>query len=426
MSFLSNKFSGRILRGFVWLFIIWLIIAMFLSFQDLMFQHRLPTRSLLYNQIESLLREHQIGTDTFDKHTEQFSVIVPPVMKIGFLKVHKAASTTTQAIFLRYGWRRNLTFVLPKEYNKIGFPNVISTSESLTDSNILPPPSGRHYSVLCHHVIFGEKEWDHFLPPGSVYIGTVREPFRAFTSTLNYFNPLPLLSAKKQDQSDPVTTFLENHERFERKNIRISFTNNRQSFEFGVDPSIIRDKNVYAFNKFIENVLEERFALVIVAERYDESLVLLKRKLNWELSDILYVVKNVKNKNKPNRYNMKEHHKELYQDFAMFDYLLYDYFSKRLKKQIENEADFDDEVKCFRKINKFVDKFCNSVPNVIESTKIPKTKWNDDFYITRDDCEIMHTGEIAFTQMIRVRQYGSATWTGRKSKPPNNNGSLDI
>ena len=37
-----------------------------------------------------------------------------PVKSLIFAKTHKTGSSTLQNIFLRYGWKNNLTFVLPK------------------------------------------------------------------------------------------------------------------------------------------------------------------------------------------------------------------------------------------------------------------------------------------------------------------------
>ena len=56
---------------------------------------------------------------------------------------------------------------------------------------------------------------------------------------------------------------------------------NIQSLEFGV-------KNDVELNKFFKNDFD-RFELVCLAEMFDEGLVLLRRRLNWDLVDITYI-----------------------------------------------------------------------------------------------------------------------------------------
>lgn len=337
-----------------------------------------------------------------------------PITHIGFLKVHKAASTTTQALFLRFGWRRNLTFVLSPEYNKFGYPNIISTNESITKYNTLPPPSGKTFDMLCNHVVYGHKEWSTVLPLDSAIVGTVREPFSHFNSVLNYFNPRAISFVQSAiDPVDPVGTFLKNPTKFEAKNIRQSFTNNRLAFEYGVDPQILASRDFAGFDKYLKEVLDKQFIIVLLSDKYDESLVMMKRKLNWSLDDIMYALKNVRSATKLNRYNMKDQHKALHRNYSTFDYLLYEFFKEKLSKQINDEGpSFKEEVDNFKEVRTYIEHFCHAVPKHIKSVKVGKSRWTESFDIAREDCDIMHKGEIPFVQMIRRSQYGSATWTG--------------
>ena len=51
------------------------------------------------------------GAPTYEENTD---LKMKEVHNIAFLKVHKAASSTVQNIFLRFGLFRNLTFVIPQ------------------------------------------------------------------------------------------------------------------------------------------------------------------------------------------------------------------------------------------------------------------------------------------------------------------------
>ena len=396
-----------------------------ISLHELAIQQKERIKTLVPSFIEE---RNYIQNTTRDTKTDDVTreSRPSPITHIGFLKVHKAASTTTQAIFLRFGWRRNLTFVLSPEYNKFGYPNIISTNESVTKYNTLPPPPGKTFDILCNHVVYGEKEWFSVLPPDTVMIGTIREPFRHFKSVLNYFNPRNILQIQTViDPSDPVGTFLKNPSLYETgKIVRHSFTNNRLAFEYGVAPEIIINRDFVAFDKYLTEVLDKQFKVVLLAEQYDESLVLMKRKLNWSLKDIMYALKNVRNVHKADRYVVKEELRALHRNYSIFDYLLFEFFENRLNEQIEAEGnDFQSEVDNFKEIRKFVENFCHIVPMHIKSVKIDESRWTESFDVTRSDCELMHQGEISFVQMIRKRQYGAATWkSGRTAyKPPSKN-----
>ncbi|XP_060581913.1 galactose-3-O-sulfotransferase 2-like isoform X2 [Ruditapes philippinarum] len=418
-------FNKRILKSFVWVFAVGICLVVMVSLHEIAIQQKerirtlVPSSSWIGNTIQKAYHDnitrvsenHDVTSDI--THQSKPS----PVTHIGFLKVHKAASTTTQAIFLRFGWRRNLTFVLSPEYNKFGYPNIISTNESITKYNTLPPPPGKTFDILCNHVVYGDKEWSTVLPSDTVMIGTIREPFGHFKSVLNYFNPRSILFIQTSiDPTDPVGTFLKNPRQYEgAKVVRHSFTNNRLAFEYGIAPEIIINRDFAAFEEYLTEVLDKKFKVVLLAEQYDESLVLMKRKLNWSLKDIMYAIKNVRSVHKEDRYVLREEHRALHRNYSIFDYLLFEFFEDRLNKQIEAEGgDFQEEVDNFKQIRKFVENFCHIVPKYIQSVRIDESRWTESFDITRSDCELMHQGEISFVQMIRKRQYGSASWKGVK------------
>lgn len=328
--------------------------------------------------------------------------------QIGLLKVHKAASTTLQAIFLRFGWKRNLTFVLPPEYNYFGYPNIISIYDPPNGNNTLPPPSNKTFDILCHHVLYNKEEWAKYLPLGYSLIGSVREPWELFKSMLNYMNPLYIRRIKS---SDKVATYLHNPLKFEPKDIQLSMTNNRMSIEFGVHPDIITHRNFKAFNAYLKE-LGEDFGVVIVAEQFDESLVLLRRYLHWPLKDILYISKNIRRPWGNETYMPHMEQIENFKSFSAFDYLLYDFFKKKLNNQIAAEGPlFAKEVERFKEVRELVENFCYGILVDIHYVTISSSEWHPEFDIKRDECDLLRKGEIEFTQDIRKRQYGSATWS---------------
>ena len=328
---------------------------------------------------------------------------------IGFLKVHKAASTTAQAIMLRFGWVWNLTFILPHEFNEFQYPNIISIWDSITEQNILPPPPGRTYDILCHHVVYNRDAWAKVLPADTAIISTIREPLAHFRSVVNYFEP-DVLKMLANTSHDPIKELLSSKELLENEIPKYSFLNNRVSFEYGVPLNIIKSRNITAFNAYINDVLDKEFLVVIIAERFNEGLVLMKRMLNWNLKDILYAMKN-RNPYAP-VFIVTEDHREMHRQYAALDYLLYEHFVNRFNHQIDLEGEsFQREVEHFKKTRQGFETFCHVDVNYKDYVTVPASEFNAEFRVDGSDCDLMHIQEMDFTQKIRARQYGSATWT---------------
>ena len=109
------------------------------------------------------------------------------------------------------------------------------------------------------------------------------------------------------------------------------------------------------FIKYLDRV----FDMLLFTELFDESLVLLRRRLHWKTKDIVYMKVNVfKQKVKAPWASRKEYPAYVMQKFARFaalDIALYDFFFDKFRKQIENQGeDFQDEVSAFKKLNTLV------------------------------------------------------------------------
>ena len=378
---------------------------------------------------EGIVSEHNKTTNetSYNLNLHQNLRIKVLRTQIGFLKVHKAASTTVQAIFLRFGWKKNLTFVLPPEFNYFRYPNIISLHDPPNERNTLPPPVNTSFDILCHHVLYDKEAWYKVLPSGYALIGSVRNPWELFKSMLNYMNPWYIRRMKSEDK---VATFLQDPLKFEPNDTKLSFTNNRMSIEFGVNPDIIKTRDFKGFQEFLQKIGQE-FDLVILADQLDESLILLRRFLNWSLKDILYTSKNVRNMTYTAKDIPRKTDLDKFETFCAFDILLYDLFKQKLKKQILAEGPlFSSEVRRFQEIKEVVENFCKKFPKHIPFVGIAKSEWNPEFLVGRDDCKLLLKYEITFTQEIRKRQYGSATWKRKLIRKTNRhtatNGTTDF
>ena len=78
----------------------------------------MPCLEFIIYYVILLLDKLYLSNTVGEIHYKHFK----PRAKIGYLKMPKTGSGTTQNILLRYGFKNNLNFVLPKEGIYIGNP----------------------------------------------------------------------------------------------------------------------------------------------------------------------------------------------------------------------------------------------------------------------------------------------------------------
>ncbi|XP_063410532.1 galactose-3-O-sulfotransferase 2-like [Mytilus trossulus] len=341
----------------------------------------------------------------------QLNALQTEVRHIAFLKVHKAASTTIQNMMLRFGTERNLTFIIPA----VGtiHPNVISINETVTSNNIRPMPLlSTRFDILCLHVLYNRTAFEHILPNDTVYIGTLRDPFEHFISVMYYFPKL--FERFRISGPRAITDFLEDPENHDvslsiEKYTFYSLTRNRMAIEYGFPLDLLLNSRSRRneIQRYIEQ-LDKEFALVIIVEHFDESLVLLKRVLKWSTKDILYTRKNV-NIYKDNKHiKVGENDRIRYRQLSNIDFTLYRHFYIKLWRQIEMELLFHEEVLYFKTIRKEVEDFCHNFNRNSAVLTIPSSDWTEKFEISQGTCDSFVISELDFVTKIKEKQYPRA------------------
>ena len=249
------------------------------------------------------------------------------------------------------------------------------------------------------------------MPSDTIYFGIVREPYSQFVSTIHYFRPPYIFSIPG---SDPVSIFMKNPELYEPR-VKHSSTNNRQSFEFGFPPDIIQSRDVTKAEIYIQKLARE-FKLVLVAEHLPESILLMKRYLNLKTKDVIYVTKNTwaqldtENKVMLNKnFYVNKTTEIYYRRWAIIDYMLYDFFLKRLRQQIQAEGpDFPLELSHFKVMQERIERFCftESRPFRFARLSISESNWNEGFEVTSTDCSQLCLSEKDFHDELVHVQYG--------------------
>ncbi|NXK77386.1 G3ST4 sulfotransferase, partial [Amazona guildingii] len=183
-----------------------------------------------------------------------------PRTHVAFLKTHKAGGSSVLNVLHRFGQRRRLRFALPRRY-QFGYPRPFR-AERVKGFGPRAPP----FDIICHHMRFDRREVQRVMPNDTFYFSIIRDPAAAAASAFAYYRSI----APAFRNAPSLRSFLEAPERFYRAGQRGNhYAKNLQWFDFGLHPP--RDSRA----------IDRTFAMVMVAEHFDESLVLLREALCW-------------------------------------------------------------------------------------------------------------------------------------------------
>ncbi|XP_022363464.1 galactose-3-O-sulfotransferase 3 [Enhydra lutris kenyoni] len=210
----------------------------------------------------------------------------PKHMTVAFLKTHKTAGTTVQNILFRFAERHNLTVALPHPSCEHQFCYPRNFSVHFVHPATRPP------HVLASHLRFDRAELERLMPPGTVYVTILREPAAMFESLFSYYNQY--CPAFRRVPNASLEAFLRAPEAYYRAGEHFAmFAHNTLAYDLGGDNERSpRDDAAYLAGLIRQ--VEEVFSLVMIAEYFDESLVLLRRLLAWDLDDVLYAKLNAR------------------------------------------------------------------------------------------------------------------------------------
>ncbi|RUS88694.1 hypothetical protein EGW08_003509, partial [Elysia chlorotica] len=272
------------------------------------------------------------------------------VRQVVFAKVHKAASTTVQNILLRFSVFRALNILLSKRQHQIG---------ERTDliQGIVPHPEGNNktFDILCVHLIFNASNVAKFFSDSAIRIAILREPLKQTVSALAYYSknfPSKILKrGRAKHPQDPINGFLRHPEDFYDfgQGPAFSYVNNRMSVDLGFDLRNFETgkTNVSKIEAFIRQV-EEQFDLVLISDYFDESMVLMRRYLNWAMKDIIYIKRNAAHFPKDSVWhrdiNRNATVMERFRTWNLIDYKLYEHFEPKFLDTIKQEQLFKEEV----------------------------------------------------------------------------------
>ena len=180
------------------------------------------------------------------------------------------------------------------------------------------------------------------------------------------------------------------------------------------------DNNVTDFAVYLSKLTED-LQFVSILEQKLESMLLLKRKMCWNIKDILHIHTHLRTLSSDTNMSLEDMHRE----YSTLDYYIYDHFARKLEGEIADEGeDFVEELEEYATLQKTFTKLCQqlcydlqglAVANVAEirsvlqrEVNIPETKYNAGFSISYIDCLWAMAPEYIIKIMVKLKQYPNA------------------
>ena len=156
---------------------------------------------------------------------------------------------------------------------------------------------------------------------------------------------------------------------------------------------------------------------MVIQEHYDESLIVLRRKLYWEISDILYLTLREGNYSKK---PTDPHIRAKVQTLLRVDFILHQTFNKTLWRDISRYGpDFWEELRFYTQQKWRIRTFCQTViksirfgPDQVEAALrletrlvIPESPWGREYTVDYTWCLVSKLNMRVFRNLIRIREY---------------------
>lgn len=177
---------------------------------------------------------------------------------------------------------------------------------------------------------FNAPEVAKVLPGDTMYITILRDPAELFESSFHYFGRIVPLTWRIPGENK-MAEFLHNpHHYFMPNGINSFYLKNLLFFDFGQDNTM--DPDDPHVEKSIR-LIAERFHLVMLMEHFDESLILLKDTLCWEMDDLLYFKLNSRKESTVSNLTSDLRAKAL--EWNAIDWKLYKHFNVTFWRKVE-------------------------------------------------------------------------------------------
>ena len=212
--------------------------------------------------------------------------------------------------------------------------------------------------ILCNHARLNRRRMKIVMPEDSVFITILRDPVATFVSAFESMDVAKLIQIKGENVPKQIENFFHNipvhfSDIHEKIGVSASLLRNGQFFDLGFQMTKVKtQKQIFPMIK----KLDQTFDHVLIAEYFDASLILMRRKFCWDLEDVVYLKLMEREAGGIRLSTTAEDKIRLWTEA---DGLLYEYFKQKLLKEISKQGqDFFDEVDQLKELNRRIKEKC--------------------------------------------------------------------
>ncbi|XP_043087647.1 galactosylceramide sulfotransferase [Puntigrus tetrazona] len=405
---MGNRGKRLIQKLFLGASVICIIAFYCLTTSDLLATHSVPLAPCSPN----------VSVRSVPRRTPEADVTCAPKVDLMFMKTHKAASSTLMNVLLRFGEKHQLRFALPDGRNDFFYPS------SFFRTQVKSYRPGLCYNIVCNHMRFNAPEVEKLLPADAFFFTILRDPAELFESSFHYYKAY-VPQTWRIPGGNRLEEFLSDPRRyFNPQGINAFYLRNLQLFDFGFENNLEADDA--RVREGIEYIAR-RFRLVLISDHFEESLILLKDALCWEMDDLLFFKLNARNVSSVSP--MSPELRARAREWNGADWRLYRHFNDTFWALVENygRSRMEEQVMELRRRNAEMEHICIEGGGAVEAADItdrrmkpwqPAGKASILGYNLRSDiepkyeelCKKMLTPEIQYLTDLGVNLWVTRLW----------------
>ena len=317
----------------------------------------IPTITILYFQNRFSYRRFQLRLDLIDynKRHQLFNLTKNEPKYILFTKTHKTGSSTIQNILMRYALQHDKKLLWSKftspannqrQLTSLHYPEHFKTNMALNQPGTVDLSCLHMYPKYPKQIyqMFPE---DHNHNNNLFHFTILREPYSAYKSMFFYYkneNGNPCFS---QNNFKDLRDLIENYEKCTRDipGKTFPFFGNAAAFDLGYLATYSDEQDLVKRIPLILNELDQKLNLVLMLERYWESMILLKYALKLRTDEVVAFKLNSVLPPRSGTININKNEEAfyknvLYNKILPVDSAIYNHFYQK----------FDEKIDLFKKI----------------------------------------------------------------------------
>lgn len=263
--------------------------------------------------------------------------------------------------------------------------------------------AGLTYDVFCLHTIWNLAEVANVMGGDTTYFTILRDPVDLFVSLWDYaqFQTYYRVTLEEYvmeaDKASPL---------FRDRSKLTNLGRNQMLWDLGL-PASDFDDTTKVRQKIAE--VERTFDLVLIAERFDESMVLLKHLLCWNFEDVTALRVNAQRSS--TKSTLSPQARRVLKQWLAADYMLYDHFVANFEAALQafGEHEMEQELLILRHANGRVRERCGVVEADNAELSGESKLWGKNmvgYRVESDDdfCRFYAISEMAFLDHLRRMQ----------------------